>query len=174
MTDPAWPPPVSGGLPIPQQQVQQQTPATAQWQPGGLMLRTSFFPLAWVLYLCRPKVSIDGGPAFQVQWGDNPLPLVPPGTHRVRVWFRYLFYGDCGVADALVHVPEQGLFLEYKAPTWWMFNRGRFPALEQQAAAATAGAWHPDPTGRYEQRYWDGHAWTGHVTRAGQQGWDPA
>lgn len=29
--------------------------------------------------------------------------------------------------------------------------------------------WHPDPTGRYERRYWDGVAWTEHVWTAGQQ-----
>jgi Protein of unknown function (DUF2510) len=37
----------------------------------------------------------------------------------------------------------------------------------------TAG-WYPDPTGRGEQRYWDGNAWTDHATRAGVQGTDPA
>ncbi|MFW5933928.1 MAG: DUF2510 domain-containing protein, partial [Actinomycetota bacterium] len=24
-------------------------------------------------------------------------------------------------------------------------------------------AWHPDPTGRHEYRYWDGQQWTDHV-----------
>lgn len=32
---------------------------------------------------------------------------------------------------------------------------------------APAG-WHPDPTGRYEHRYWDGSAWTQHVSIHGQ------
>lgn len=27
--------------------------------------------------------------------------------------------------------------------------------------------WEPDPTGRFEHRYWDGSAWTGHVSNAG-------
>ncbi|WP_353114990.1 DUF2510 domain-containing protein [Microbacterium sp.] len=34
-------------------------------------------------------------------------------------------------------------------------------------------AWHPDPTGRFEQRYWDGAMWTDHVWARGQQGVDP-
>ena len=34
-------------------------------------------------------------------------------------------------------------------------------------------AWHPDPTGRFEQRYWDGNIWTDHVWRDGQQLVDP-
>jgi uncharacterized protein YxjI len=34
-------------------------------------------------------------------------------------------------------------------------------------------AWHPDPTRRHELRYWDGNAWTAHVSDRGQQGTDP-
>jgi hypothetical protein len=33
--------------------------------------------------------------------------------------------------------------------------------------------WYTDPAGRYELRYWDGSAWTEHVSRAGQQFMDP-
>ena len=32
--------------------------------------------------------------------------------------------------------------------------------------------WYPDPTGRADQRYWDGNAWTDHVARSGVQGTD--
>ena len=34
-------------------------------------------------------------------------------------------------------------------------------------------AWHPDPTGRHEHRYWDGERWTDHVADAGQAATDP-
>ncbi len=53
------------------------------------------------------------------------------------------------------------------------------PAAEAagQAAAAAESAvpagWYADPSGRYELRYWDGSAWTEHVSRAGQQYTDP-
>jgi hypothetical protein len=33
--------------------------------------------------------------------------------------------------------------------------------------------WYPDPTGRADQRYWDGNAWTENVSRAGVQGTEP-
>lgn len=33
----------------------------------------------------------------------------------------------------------------------------------------TAAAWHPDPTGRHELRYWDGTQWTEHVSDGGVQ-----
>jgi Protein of unknown function (DUF2510) len=34
-------------------------------------------------------------------------------------------------------------------------------------------AWHPDPTGRHEHRYWDGHAWSEHVSDGGVRATDP-
>ncbi len=33
--------------------------------------------------------------------------------------------------------------------------------------------WYADPAGRFELRYWDGTAWTEHVSRGGQQSTDP-
>lgn len=34
-------------------------------------------------------------------------------------------------------------------------------------------AWYPDPTGRYEARYWDGRKWTSHISHYGATGSDP-
>lgn len=42
-----------------------------------------------------------------------------------------------------------------------------------QADPATVAAWHPDPVGRYEKRYWEGSEWSGHVSTAGVTAWDP-
>ena len=36
-----------------------------------------------------------------------------------------------------------------------------------------APAWHPDPTGRYELRWWDGQRWTEAVLRGGVNSADP-
>lgn len=56
------------------------------------------------------------------------------------------------------------------------------PAAAEPAAAAEAApavestvpaGWYADPSGRFELRYWDGTAWTEHVSRAGQQFTDP-
>lgn len=44
--------------------------------------------------------------------------------------------------------------------------------LSQLTPAATDG-WHRDPTGRFEQRYYDGKTWTRHVARSGEQFEDP-
>ncbi len=38
---------------------------------------------------------------------------------------------------------------------------------------STPADWYPDPNGRAELRYWDGNAWTDHVSTGGQQSSDP-
>ena len=39
--------------------------------------------------------------------------------------------------------------------------------------STTPANWHPDPMGRHELRYWDGTAWTDHVSNNGITGQDP-
>jgi uncharacterized protein YxjI len=39
--------------------------------------------------------------------------------------------------------------------------------------STTPAAWHPDPTGRHQLRYWDGAQWTDHVSNNGVTGSDP-
>ena len=38
--------------------------------------------------------------------------------------------------------------------------------------SSTPAGWHPDPMGRHQLRYWDGNAWTDHVSTNGVQGTD--
>lgn len=37
------------------------------------------------------------------------------------------------------------------------------------SSSAAPAAWYPDPSQRFELRYWDGAEWTEHVARSGQQ-----
>ena len=49
-------------------------------------------------------------------------------------------------------------------------------SAQQTTTAATPSVpagWYADPAGRFELRYWDGSAWTEHVSRGGQQYTDP-
>ena len=48
-------------------------------------------------------------------------------------------------------------------------------AVEASGAAAPVApaAWHPDPTGRHEHRWWDGTRWTDQVADAGVASTDP-
>ena len=46
-------------------------------------------------------------------------------------------------------------------------------AAETTPESAVPAGWYADPSGRFDLRYWDGNAWTEHVSRAGQQYTDP-
>jgi hypothetical protein len=52
------------------------------------------------------------------------------------------------------------------------FQGGRGMGGAPQARGIAAG-WLPDPSGRNDQRYWSGTAWTDHVMTGGVPGTDP-
>ena len=64
-------------------------------------------------------------------------------------------------------------------PTVTMYtpNTASTPAAAAAPPAAAVpsvpAGWYADPSGRYEQRYWDGGTWTEHVARGGAQFTDP-
>ena len=50
----------------------------------------------------------------------------------------------------------------------WGKNRQNIETLFGIVARPPAGAWHPDPSGRHELRWWDGTRWTDTVSDRGQ------
>jgi len=163
-------------------------------------VRTSFFVLAFLLHFFKPQVAVDGAPGVSVAWGSTPIP-VHPGRHQVEVWLPYLFFPKMGHTTTLVDVaPGASMMVAWHAP-WLAFLGGKVtvsgpfplpaaapspptaatwppapsppPAAAPAPAPPAAGAWHPDPSGRHEQRYHDGNAWTEHVVNAGVQSTDP-
>lgn len=62
--------------------------------------------------------------------------------------------------------------------TGWASVQSAQVAVPQSAPAQTAtpavpADWYPDPSRRFEYRYWDGTKWTEHVSRAGTVHKDP-
>jgi hypothetical protein len=47
------------------------------------------------------------------------------------------------------------------------------PSPTTAAVPSVPAGWYADPSGRFEQRYWDGGTWTEHVARGGAQYTDP-
>ena len=63
-------------------------------QSTGLNIKLGFFPLAFFLYACRPRVEINGQ-VHVTAWGQQHFSL-PPGRHELRVYFVYLWWRRCG------------------------------------------------------------------------------
>lgn len=83
---------------------------------------------------------------------------------------RAKFCVQCGtlvVADPAVSAKLEPVIAEASPPPVQL-------ATQQVAPKAEASPdWHPDPTGRHEYRYWDGSAWTEHVSDDGERTVDP-
>lgn len=64
-------------------------------------------------------------------------------------------------------------------PTVAMYQPAQSAQPAQSSNPPTASVpsvpagWYADPSGRFEQRYWDGGTWTEHVARGGAQYTDP-
>jgi hypothetical protein len=102
---------------------------------GALEIKTGFFPLAFFLFFCTPTIEIDGVPQRR-SWGRSKIE-VAPGTHRVKIYFRYLFKPECGANEIDVTVAEhQVASINYWMPPW-MFARGSLKVVPQLPVAKT-------------------------------------
>ncbi|UZJ24061.1 hypothetical protein RHODO2019_12875 [Rhodococcus antarcticus] len=113
------PPPQPGwGRPAQAPVGHQQPYQGQQWAPvqpgwGRLVVDTSFFPLAFVLYLFGPLVTVDGQERGRT-WGRVAID-VPAGQHRVDVLTRYLFPIAQASLDVVVQ-PGQEVPVFYRTP----------------------------------------------------------
>jgi hypothetical protein len=88
----------------------------------GAEIKVGFFPLAFFLFACTPRIEIDGR-VHKKYWGTHFFEL-PPGTHKITVYFRYLFKSRCGENSVSVNVPAGGVArVRYNMPPW-MFAKG--------------------------------------------------
>jgi len=138
-----------------------------------------------LIYIFKPKITIDGSQPIDQTWGDNLIP-VAPGRHMVSYyWVLYWFIP--ANRTQLVFDVQQGQVAQLQySPTWFWFLAGKLqqvgvrgmlsqgaaqaPQAAQaapSAAAAQPAGWHPDPSGRHELRYWSGTGWTDDVSDSG-------
>jgi hypothetical protein len=83
-----------------------------------------------------------------------------------------LFVAAAGVVLALVGVSRAAV----ESPADRRARRAGVPMAVPQPAtmgAAPEPGWHPDPQGRHQYRWWDGHGWTTHVSDTGVPSEDP-
>ena len=90
---------------------QQQAPTS------GLRINKKFFPLAWILYLFKPNVTINGY-SQKSTWGETFHPL-PPGSYLLRVSYPYLFSKEMSPGELMVDIaPGQVISVKYKVPVF--------------------------------------------------------
>ena len=143
-------------------------------QPTAALEIAAGYPaMSFALAMVKPRITVDDGPPVLWLWGSGTLP-VSPGRHRVQCSFRWTFFSHAGMAVLDVDVPAGGMVrLRYAPPKMFVFNKGRLTE-EGTVGMQTGGAgWNPDPSGRYQLRYWDGSSWTSHVSTNGVAGTDP-
>jgi hypothetical protein len=88
----------------------------------GIEVTMSFFPLAWILYLCTPRIEVHGE-IFVRPWGTHFIPL-DPGRYQVAIYFPYMFQNRCGENRIRIKLREGDVArIEfYMYP--WMFMAG--------------------------------------------------
>ncbi|MEU6561829.1 hypothetical protein [Nocardia nova] len=133
------PQPPMGGAPYgaPGPQFGAYGPPQFQPQPGpqGIVVDASYFPLAFMLALSGPKITVDGMPVPVARWGQTHIP-VGAGQHHVRVSTKWLW--DMGPAQTAVPVAEgHTTHVFYKAPAIAFIN-GAIGPVPQQAPGAIA------------------------------------
>ena len=142
---------------------------------SGIELHVRAFPGAFLQYVTNASAALDAGPAFPIRWGVNPM-FVPPGRHQIRVSYAYLWFKRCNPAEIVVEVPAGGLVRVVYRARWLVFLKGKLAVegvVAEMAPVPLAASWQPDPSGRFELRYWDGAAWTAHVANGGIVASDP-
>jgi hypothetical protein len=91
-------------------------------QQSAIVVKTRVFPLAFLLYLFKTLVTVDGT-TWTLPWGEHTFP-VAPGTHQVGIAFKYIF-GPTGANQATVQVaPGQVVQVDYRSP-FIVFMKGK-------------------------------------------------
>ena len=88
-----------------------------QGQPSeGIEITATFFVLAFLLLFFPPTFVVDGQ-TMKGAWNKSTLVPVVPGSHSVKVFFRYFGMMDAGPGEVQVDVPAGGTArVKYRAP----------------------------------------------------------
>lgn len=129
-------PPASAPHPPSQPYAQPAQPPMHQPGPPGIMLNTSYTPLAFMLGLFSPRIEVNGQQVPNPKWGQTHIP-VPPGQYHLRVSTRYLW--DFGAAETAVRLaPGESAPLYYRAPAMAVFVGGAIGPVPQKTPGLVA------------------------------------
>ncbi|MGO8873725.1 MAG: DUF2510 domain-containing protein [Acidimicrobiales bacterium] len=127
--------------------------------------------LGLVLYLIAHSVGVrkahQNPPPLGTATSETQYPMAPPRTLSAAEQFPAYPRPANSQPTPSQPIPPQPADVQATVPS------AQDPA---QVAGSQAGgwpspppAWHPDPSGRFHYRWWDGHQWTSNVSIDGQQ-----
>ncbi|WP_221327888.1 hypothetical protein [Actinoplanes sp. L3-i22] len=90
--------------------------------------------------MTKPRLTIDGHDVVVHDWGQQYYELIPGGPHHLEIFVPYMFPRRVGRAKLDFMVPEEGVALEYMAPSF-TFAKGNLGAPGQQKSAAQKSVW---------------------------------
>ncbi len=113
-----------------------------------------------------PSFTIDGGTERAGRWGRN-IVSVLPGPHTVEVWAGSKRRFGRSQLDVQV-MPGCVTEVTWRPPLLG-FGQGTMTIDVHLAVVDVRqpAGWYDDPTGKWDQRWWDGTDWTNHVQRNG-------
>jgi hypothetical protein len=100
-------------------------------EPGqtGIMVKTKYYALNFMMYFSKPQVSIDGNPSETVRWGETFIPT-SPGRHTVRCFVPYLHLRHMGDSSIDVVVPPGvTASLQWQTPLGSLYLKGKWTVL---------------------------------------------
>ncbi|GAB2666560.1 hypothetical protein GCM10027271_27440 [Saccharopolyspora gloriosae] len=95
---------------------------------GRVVLDSSYTPLAFMLALFKPGVTINGQPGPPAVWGRTVIDL-PPGQHQIEVHVNYLW--KFGSATAVIPVNAGQQIEAYYKPPMVAFGAGAIGPVPQ-------------------------------------------
>ncbi len=99
----------------------------------------------------------------------------PSGGSYPICWGAMLFGAIQGIRGFSAYSRIDRAARELEQNIWSIVtdSLGRDTQSAPTPSMAQAPGWYPDPTKRHPHRWWDGNAWTGHVSAGGETAWDP-
>lgn len=89
---------------------------------------------AFLYNMTNPCLTIDGHDVPVQGWGQHSFDVVSGGPHRIEIYVPYALPRKVGRATLDVMVPEQGVNLEYMAPTVTFAKGTLGPAGQQKSS----------------------------------------
>jgi hypothetical protein len=95
-------------------------------------------PAGGFLYdMTKPRVTIDGYDVVIRDWSRHVFDVMVGGPHRIEIYVPYAFPRRAGRATLDVMVPEEGVVLEYMAPSVTFAKGSLGPAGQQKSSGST-------------------------------------